>query len=186
MNKSKVFITRRILESGLKLVQDFCDAEVWPGELPPSQSDLLSHVRGKDGLLCLLTDRIDSEVMKTAGSGLKVISNCAAGIDNVDVPAATALGIPVGNTPGVLTDATADFAFALLMAAARRVVEGERQVRSGGWKTWSLDTLLGPDFSGAILGLIGYGRIGQAVARRATGFGMRIIYSDPNLSLIHI
>jgi glyoxylate reductase len=100
----------------------------------------------------------------------------------VDVAAATARGIPVGNTPGVLTDATADFAFALLMAAARRVVEGERQVRSGGWKTWSLNYLLGADFTGATLGLVGFGRIGRAMARRASGFGMRIIFSDPNPS----
>jgi glyoxylate reductase len=180
MRKPKVFVTRRILEKGLKLVMDFCDAQVWPGELPPTQVELLQHIRGKEGLLCLLTDKIDSEVMEVAGAGLKVISNCAAGVDNVEVTAATARGIPVGNTPDVLTDATADFTFALLMAAARRVVEGERQVRSGGWKTWSLDTLLGADFSGTVLGLVGFGRIGQAVARRAMGFGMQIIYSDPN------
>ncbi|MBE3117947.1 MAG: D-glycerate dehydrogenase [Candidatus Atribacteria bacterium] len=197
MSKPRVFITRLILESGLQLVQDFCEvvpvlayhpesrtgrgeAEIWSGELPPSRAELLRRIPGLDGLLCLLTDRIDAEVMDAAGPGLKVISNCAVGVDNVDVPAATARGIPVGNTPGVLTDATADFAFALLMAAGRRVVEGERQVRSGGWKTWSLDTLLGADFAGATLGLVGFGRIGRAVARRATGFGMRIIFSDPN------
>jgi glyoxylate reductase len=104
------------------------------------------------------------------------------GVDNVDVAAATARGIPVGNTPGVLTDATADFAFALLMSAARRVVEGERQVRAGGWKTWSLDTLLGADFNGSTLGIVGFGRIGRAVAHRATGFGMRILFSDSNLA----
>lgn len=180
MSKPRVFLTRLILESGMKLVQDFCEAEIWSGELPPNRDDLLRHVDGRNGLLCLLTDRIDAEVMDAAGAGLKVISNCAAGVDNVDLPAATTRGIPVGNTPGVLTDATADFAFALLMAAARRVVEGERQVRSGGWKTWSLNYLLGADFAGATLGLVGFGRIGQAVARRATGFGMRIIFSDPN------
>ncbi|MDP2993740.1 MAG: D-glycerate dehydrogenase [Anaerolineales bacterium] len=180
MSKPRVFVTRLILESGLQLVQDFCEAEIWSGELPPNRDELIRRIPGLDGLLCLLTDRIDAEVMDAAGPGLKVISNCAVGVDNVDVPAATARGIPVGNTPGVLTDATADFAFALLMAAARRVVEGERQVRSGGWKTWSLDTLLGADFAGATLGLVGFGRIGRAVARRATGFGMRIIFSDPN------
>ncbi len=180
MNKPKVFVTRHILESGLRLVMDFCEADVWPGELPPNREEILNHVRGQQGLLCLLTDRIDREVMEAAGPGLKVISNCAAGVDNVDVPAATARAVPVGNTPGVLTDATADFTFALLMAAARRLAEGERQVRSGAWKTWSLDNLLGADFSGAVLGLVGFGRIGQAVARRACGFGMQIIYSDPN------
>jgi len=180
MSKPRVFLTRLILQSGLKLVQDFCEAEIWSGEIPPNRDELLHHVHGRNGLLCLLTDRIDAEVMDAAGAGLKVISNCAVGVDNVNVPAATARGIPVGNTPGVLTEATADFAFALLMAAARRVVEGERQVRSGGWKTWSLDTLLGADFAGTTLGLVGFGRIGRAVARRATGFGMRIIFSDPH------
>ncbi|MGA2503772.1 MAG: D-glycerate dehydrogenase [Anaerolineales bacterium] len=180
MNKPKVFMTRTILESGLILVQDFCEPEIWPGELPPSHAEILSHMRGQEGLLSLLTDKIDVEIMEMAGPGLKVISNCAAGVDNVEVPAATTRGIPVGNTPGVLTDATADFTFALLMAAARRVVEAEQQVRSGGWKTWSLDFMLGADFSGTVLGLVGFGRIGQAVARRAAGFGMRIIYSDPN------
>ncbi len=180
MSKPRVFVTRLILESGLKLVQDFCEAEIWSSQLPPSHAELLRCIPGQNGLLCLLTDRIDTEVMEAAGPGLKVISNCAVGVDNVDVPTATARGIPVGNTPGVLTEATADFTFALLMAAARRVVEGERQVRSGGWKTWSLDYLLGADFAGATLGIVGFGRIGRAVARRATGFGMRIIFSDPN------
>ena len=179
MSKPRVFLTRLILESGLKPVQDFCETEIWTSELPPNRDELLRCVPGQNGLLCLLTDRIDAEVMDACGPGLKVISNCAVGVDNVDVPAANARRIPVGNTPGVLTDATADFAFALLMAAARRVVEGERQVRSGGWKTWSLDTLLGADFAGATLGLVGFGRIGRAVARRATGFGMRIIFTDP-------
>jgi glyoxylate reductase len=180
MRKPRVFITRQLLEGGRKLIQDFCDAETWPGELPPSRDELIQRLPGLDGLLCLLTDRIDVEVIEAAGPGLKVISNCAVGVDNVDVPAATARGIPVGNTPGVLTEATADFAFALLMAAARRVVEAERQVRAGGWKTWSLDYMLGADFTGATLGIVGFGRIGRAVARRASGFGMRILYSDPN------
>lgn len=180
MSKPRVFITRRILDSGLKLIQNFCEVEIWRGDLPPNQDELLHQVRGREGLLCLLTDRIDAEVMGAAGAGLKVISNCAVGVDNIDLAAATTRGIPVGNTPGALTDATADFAFALLMAAARRVLEGERQVRSGGWKTWSLDYLLGADFAGAMLGIVGFGRIGRAVAHRATGFGMRIIFTDPH------
>jgi lactate dehydrogenase-like 2-hydroxyacid dehydrogenase len=182
MPKPRVFVTRHILESGLNLVQDFCEADIWPGELPPSRAELLDRVPGQNGLLCLLTDRVDAELMEACGPGLKVISNCAVGVDNVDVPAATARGIPVGNTPGVLTEATADFTFALLMAAARRVVEAEHQVRSGGWKTWSLDYMLGADITGATLGLVGFGRIGRAVAHRATGFGMRIIYTDPDPS----
>jgi glyoxylate reductase len=183
MSKPRVFITRHLLEPGLSLVNHFCEAEIWPGELPPSHDEILRHIHNRDGVLCLLTDRIDAEVLEAAGPGLKVVSNCAVGVDNVDVPAATARGIPVGNTPGVLTDATADMAFALMMAAARRLPEGERQVRSGGWKTWSLDTLLGADFAGATLGLVGFGRIGRAVARRASGFGMRIIYADPHPAL---
>ena len=178
MFKPRVFVTRFILESGLKLLREFCDADIWPGELPPTRAELLDRLPGMEGLLCLLTDRIDAEVMDMAGPWLKVISNCAAGVDNVDVPAATVRGIPVGNTPGVLTDATADLTFALLLAAARRIVEGERLVRSAGWKTWSLDYLIGADFSGATLGLVGFGRIGRVVAHRATGFGMRIIFSD--------
>jgi glyoxylate reductase len=178
MSKPKVFVTRRLLEPGLSLVQEFCQAEIWPEPLPPTPEELLREARGVDGLLCLLTDRVDAAVLDAAGAGLKVVSNCAVGVDNVDVAAATARGIPVGNTPGVLTEATADFTFALLMAAARRVVEGERQVRSGGWKTWSLDSLLGADFAGATLGIVGFGRIGRAVARRAGGFGMRILFTD--------
>jgi len=180
MSKPGVFVTRRILEPAMSMVDDFCEIDLWQDSLQPDREELLHHIAGKQGLLCLLTDRIDAEVMDAAGGVLKVISNCAVGEDNVDVPAATARGIPVGNTPGVLTEATADMTFALLMAAARRLLEGERQVRSGSWKTWSLDYLLGADFVGSTLGIVGFGRIGQAVARRAGGFGMRVIYSDPN------
>src|SRR5512140_699871 len=143
MSRHKVFVTRRILEHGLELVQDFCEAEVWPDELPPSREQILQHVAGVDGLLCLLTDRIDGLVMDAAGPGLKIISNHAVGVDNVDLAAATARGIPVGNTPGILTDATADMTFALLLAAARRVVEGDRLVKAGCWKTWAPDFMLG-------------------------------------------
>ena len=139
-------------------------------------------MRGADGLLCLLTDRVDGEVMDAAGPGLKVISNHAVGFDNIDVAAATARGIPVGNTPGILTDATADMAFALMMAAGRRVVEAEKFLRAGKWKTWSPSLLLGVDFAGATLGIVGFGRIGQAVAKRATGFDIRVLYYDPSAS----
>ncbi len=179
MSKPKVFVTRRLLESGLKPVQDFCEADLWTDELPPSHAEILRHIQGVEGLLCLLTDRIDAEVLDAAGPSLKVVSNCAVGVDNVDMAAATSLGIPVGNTPGVLTDATADMAFALLLAAGRRVVEGDRLVKNGGWKTWALDFMLGADMRGAVLGILGFGRIGRAVARRATGFGMEIIFTDP-------
>jgi lactate dehydrogenase-like 2-hydroxyacid dehydrogenase len=179
MPKPKVFVTRLIPAPGLDLVTAACEADVWPDELPPSREIMLERVRGVDGLLCLLTDRVDGELMDAAGPRLKVISNHAVGVDNVDLPAATARGLPVGNTPGILTDATADMAFALLLAAGRRIVEGAHEVRSGGWKTWGPSYMLGADFAGATLGLVGFGRIGRAVARRATGFGMRILYHDP-------
>jgi glyoxylate reductase len=180
MSKPKVFVTRAIPEKGFEIIKDFCEVDLWPGELPPSRAELLQHVRGIDGLLCLLTDRIDSEVMDKAGPQLKVISNHAVGFDNIDVQAATARRIPVGNTPDVLTDATADFAFALMMAVARRIPEGERYVHEGKWKTWGPMILLGVDLKGATLGLIGFGRIGKAMARRAIGFDMRVIYYDPH------
>jgi glyoxylate reductase len=131
-----------------------------------------------EGLISLLTDSIDADIIGAA-TGLKVISNCAVGVDNVDIAAANRRRIPVGNTPDVLTDATADMAFALLLAAARRVVEGDRYVKRGNWTTWNLRLLLGTDLAGSTLGIIGFGRIGQAVARRAQGFGLRVIYFDP-------
>ena len=179
MSKPKVFVTRTIPEKGFAIVREFCHVDLWPEELPPGRDDLLKRVRGIDGLLCLLTDKIDGEVMDAAGPHLKVISNHAVGFDNIDVPAATARKIPVGNTPDVLTDATADFAFALMMAVARRIPEAERYVQAGKWKTWGPMTLLGVDIKGATLGLVGFGRIGKAVARRALGFDMRVIYYDP-------
>lgn len=179
MLKARVFVTRVIRDKGLDLIKGACQAEIWPEELPPSREILLERVRGVDGLLCLLTDRIDAEVMDAAGPNLKVISNHAVGFDNVDVAAATARGIPVGNTPGILTDATADMTFALMLAAGRRLMEAEKFLRAGRWKTWSPSLLLGADFAGATLGIVGFGRIGQAVAKRATGFDMRVLYYDP-------
>lgn len=180
MSKPKVFVTRLIPEKGLELIRDSCDMDLWQAELPPTRDELLQHVRGVDGLLCLLTEQIDGEVMDEAGPQLKVISNHAVGFDNIDVMAATARKIPVGNTPEVLTDATADFAFALMMAVARRIPEGERYIHDGKWKTWGPMTLLGGELTGATLGLIGFGRIGKAMARRAVGFDMRVIYYEPN------
>lgn len=183
MTKPKVFVTRIIPDKGFDLVKETCEVDLWTEELPPPYEVLLERVRGVDGLLCLLTDRIDGQLMDTAGPQLKVISNHAVGFDNIDIPAATARKIPVGNTPGILTDATADFAFSLLVAAARRVVEGDRYVRAGKWKTWGPSILLGPDITGATLGIVGYGRIGQALAKRASGFDMRILYYDPMVTL---
>jgi len=180
MSKPKVFVTRVIPDKGLDLVKDFCDVDLWEGELPPNREEMIKRVQGVEGLLCLLTDKVDGELMDAAGTKLKVISNHAVGIDNIDVNAATARKIPVGNTPDVLTDATADFAFALMLAAARRIPEAERYVHEGKWKTWGPLLLLGVEMKGATLGLIGFGRIGKAVARRAVGFDMRVIYYDPS------
>jgi glyoxylate reductase len=174
----KVFVARRIPEAGLSVVTGATDATVWPDDLPPPRDELLRSVAGCDGVLTLLTDRVDDEFLDAAGPQLKVVSNYAVGFDNVDVPACTARGIPVGNTPGVLTETTADLAFALMMAAARRLPEGDRYVRAGKWKTWGPMLLLGPDIHGATIGIVGFGRIGQAVARRAAGFGMKILYHD--------
>jgi len=179
MPKPRVFIARYIPENKLATASEICDVDLWPEDIPPPRDVLLERVRGVDGILSLLTDTIDSQVMDTAGPGLKVISNCAVGFDNIDVSEATRREIPVGNTPGVLTDTTADFAFALLMAAARRVVDGDRYTRQGRWKTWGLTQLLGQDIAGATLGIIGFGRIGKGVAKRALGFDMRILYFDP-------
>jgi glyoxylate reductase len=175
--KPKVFVSRIIPEEGLNLVLDACDAEVWQEELPPPRDVLLEKIRDKVGLLSLLTDKIDAELMDL-NPQLRVVSNYAVGFDNIDIPAATARGLPVGNTPGVLTDTTADFAFTLMMSAARRVVEGADYVRAGKWKTWGPKLLTGIDIHGATLGLIGFGRIGQAMAKRARGFDMRVLYYD--------
>jgi len=174
--KPKVFITRRIPEAGLDLIRPIAGIEVWNDELPPPRESLLQKVKGVEGLLTLLTDKIDSQVMNAAGASLKVISQMAVGYDNIDVAAATARKILVGHTPGVLTETTADFTWALLMSAARRIVEGDNYTRGGKWKTWMPTLLLGPDVHRATLGIIGLGRIGQAVAKRAKGFDMRLIY----------
>jgi glyoxylate reductase len=159
-------------------IRDAAEADVWPGELPPTREELLNRVEGCNGIVTLLTDRVDDELLDRAGGQLKVVSNYAVGFDNVDVAACTARGIPVGNTPGVLTETTADLAWALIMAAARRVAEGDRYVRAGRWQTWGPLLLLGTDVHGSTIGIVGFGRIGQAVARRARGFGMRILYHD--------
>lgn len=178
MTKPKVYITRPIPAAGLDQILAETDATLWDGELPPPKSEIVRQVQGCDGLLCLLTDPIDAEVMDAAPN-LKVIAQMAVGYDNIDVAAATQRGIPVGNTPGVLTETTADFAWALLMAVARRIGDGQRYIREGEWQTWGPMTLLGPDLYGATLGIIGLGRIGAAFARRARGFNMRILYHTP-------
>jgi lactate dehydrogenase-like 2-hydroxyacid dehydrogenase len=173
-----VFVARRIPEEGLALVEAACEADLWPDELPPPRDELLRRVAGCEGVLTLLTDRVDDEFLDAAGPALRVVSNFAVGYDNIDVAACLRRGVAVGNTPGVLTETTADLAWALLMAAARRLTEGARYVRDGRWKTWGPLLLLGPDVFGSTLGIVGFGRIGQAVARRASGFGMRVLYHD--------
>jgi lactate dehydrogenase-like 2-hydroxyacid dehydrogenase len=173
-----VFVARVIPEEGLDAVRAVCNTDIWEDDLPPPRDELLRRVAGCDGVLTLLTDRVDDEFLDTAGPQLKVVSNYAVGFDNVDVAACARRRIPVGNTPGVLTETTADLAFALLMAAARRLPEGDRYVRDGNWRTWGPLLLLGPDVHGATIGIVGFGRIGQAVARRAAGFGMTILYHD--------
>lgn len=178
MTKPRIFVTRIIPEKGLEMLRQDADVEVWQDPLPPPYQTLVQKVKGIDALLCLLTDKIDENLMNEVGPQLKVISQMAVGFDNIDVPAATARGIPIGNTPGVLTDTTADFAWALLMAAARLVAKGDRFTRAGEWKTWGPIDFLGPDITGATLGIIGFGRIGQGLAKRAQGFDMRILYFD--------
>jgi len=177
MTRPRVYITRRIPDAGLDLIRQACDVILWEGDEPPPYETLVDGVRDADGLLCLLTDRIDDALM-AAAPRLRVISQMAVGYDNIDVAAATRRGILVGYTPDVLTDATADMAFALLMAAARRLVEGVDYARAGRWRTWGPLTLLGRDVHGATLGIVGLGRIGRAVARRARGFDMRVLYYD--------
>jgi lactate dehydrogenase-like 2-hydroxyacid dehydrogenase len=190
MTSLKFFVTRLIPDFGLFLIKEHfpifditrTSPDIWTRDLPPLRAELIERSRGVSGLLCLLTDKIDGEVMDAIGPQLKVISNMAVGVDNIDVPAATMRGIPVGNTPGVLTDATADQAFALMLSAARRIPESERFLRAGKWVTWQPNLLLGADFVGSTLGIVGFGRIGQAVAKRAQGFDMRVLFHSPNAS----
>lgn len=175
MAKPRVFVTRIIAQEALDMIARECDMEVWPGELPPSHDVILEKTRDVDGLLALLTDKIDAPIM-VAAPRLKVIINFAVGYDNIDVKAATEHGIVVGNTPGVLTETTADIAFALLMAAARNLLPADHYARTGQWKTWGPMFLLGQDIHHATLGIIGLGRIGTEVAKRGRGFDMKVIY----------
>jgi len=174
MSKPLVLVTRQIPDAGLDLLRGQCHVALWEEDSVVPRDWVLEHIREASGVLCLLTDTIDRGVLDAAPS-LKVVSTMAVGFDNIAVNECSKRGIPVGHTPGVLTESTADFAFALLMAAARRIVDGARYVKEGHWKTWSPTLFLGQDMSGATLGIVGFGRIGQAVARRAKGFGMRVL-----------
>jgi glyoxylate reductase len=176
--KPKVFVSRVLPEAGLSKIKEHTDAEVWADPLPPPYAVLRQKVAGCDGLVSLLTDKIDAALLDAAPR-LKVVSNFAVGFNNIDVAAATARGVAVGNTPGVLTDATADMAFCLLIAAARRVVEGHRYTLSGQWKTWEPVGHLGQDLVGRTLGVVGMGRIGYALAKRChAGWDMKVLYHD--------
>ncbi|HEV3386823.1 MAG TPA: D-glycerate dehydrogenase [Gemmata sp.] len=177
MAKPKVFIARRIPDEGLNAIAAACEVDVWPERLPPPAVELRKRIEGCDGLVSLLTDRIDAALLETAPR-LKVVSNFAVGYNNVDVPACTARGICVGNTPGVLTDATADIAVTLLLAAARRLGESATDAKEGRWITWEPLGWLGQDLGGRTLGIVGMGRIGFAAAKRLHhGWGMKVLYT---------
>jgi glyoxylate reductase len=174
---ARVFVTRRLVGEALRRLAATHDVVVWPGDLPPSPEHLRERVAGAEGLLCLLTERVD-EALLDAAPDLKVIANYAVGTDNVDLEACARRGIPVGRTPDVLTDATADLTWALLLAITRRLPEAHRAVRAGDWHTWEPARWLGLGLAGRTLAVIGAGRIGQAVARRAEGFGMEVRFAS--------
>jgi len=178
MSKLKVYITRMLPERGLRMIKEHFEAEIWPEYAPPPKETIIKKVANVDALVSLLSDKIDAEVFNAAPK-LKIVSQIAVGFDNVDLKEATKRGIYVTNTPEVLTDTTADFAWALLMALARRVVEADKYVRSGQWKVaWHPEMLQGRDVYGSTIGIIGAGRIGFGVAQRATGFKMKILFYD--------
>jgi glyoxylate reductase len=170
----RVFVTRRLPGDALDRLAAEHDVEVWPERVPPPRDELMRRAPELEGLLSLLTDPVDAELIE-AGPRLRAISNYAVGVDNVDVEAATARGIPVGNTPDVLTESTADLALALMLGIARRLAEGEAFVRAGEWVTWEPGLMLGRDLHGATVGIVGYGRIGKAVGRRLEGFGCDVL-----------
>ena len=178
MPKPKIYITRKLPERGLQIIRKHFDMEVWPEYAPPPKKTIIEKAKNVDALATLLSDKIDAEVFNAAPK-LKIVSQLAVGFDNIDIPEATRRGIYVTNTPEVLTDTTADFAWALLMATARRVVEADKYVRTGQWKVgWHPDMMAGRDVYNATIGVVGAGRIGYAVAKRATGFGMKILFYD--------
>jgi len=175
--RPRVFVTRVIPDAGLSLLRERCDVEVWPHDRPPSRDELIERAGDKDAIVCLLTEKIDADVLG-ALPGVKIVANVAVGFDNLDVAAGTKAGVVMSNTPGVLDDTTADLAFALLMSAARRIPEGDRLMRAGGWGGWGIMQMLGRDVHHATLGIVGFGRIGRGVAKRARGFSMDVVYHD--------
>ncbi|WP_169979346.1 2-hydroxyacid dehydrogenase [Tautonia rosea] len=173
----RVFITRPIPDIGPRLIEEVADeVEIFPHDRPMTRTELLDAVQGRDGVLCMLTDRIDAEVLDAA-QGCRIFANMAVGYNNLDIPAATDRGILLTNTPGILTEATADLTWTLILSVARRVVEGDLEMRSGRFPGWGPRYMLGADVSGQTLGLVGPGRIALAVAQRAIGFTMRILYT---------
>jgi glyoxylate reductase len=186
VNKPKLFSTHVLFEEPRKKLAERFNVEYWTGEERPSRAEVLQRVSGKDALICLLTEKVDRELLDAAGPNLRIVANVAVGFDNIDVPACTERNVAVTNTPGVLDETTADFAWTLLMAVARRLVEGDRMARSGAWTRWNLDQLCGTDIWGKTLGIIGLGRIGRAVARRASGFRMGILYNSTSRAPLEI
>ncbi len=186
MTKPKLFSTHVLFEEPRRKLAENFDVDYWTGQERPSRDEFLKQIAGKDALICLLTEKIDREALDAAGPNLRIVANVAVGFDNIDVPACTERKVIVTNTPGVLDETTADFAWTLLMAVARRLVEADRFARSGAWTKWNLDQLCGTDIWGKTLGIIGLGRIGRAVARRASGFRMRVIYNSTSRAPLEI
>jgi glyoxylate reductase len=177
MDRPKILVTHRLFEAPRARLAEHFDVEYWSDSDRPQRAEVLRRVADREGLICLLTEKIDDELL-AAAPRLRSVANVAVGFDNIDVEACTRRNVAVSNTPGVLDETTADFAWTLLMAIARRLIEGDALARSGEWKGWNLDQLCGADVWGKTLGILGFGRIGRAIARRASGFGMRVIYSD--------
>src|SRR5216684_940523 len=177
MGKPRVLATRPLFPAAQKILNAGCDAEYWTKRGRISKEQLFRRVKDKEGLVCLLTEKVNEELLSKAPK-LRIAANVAVGFDNIDVAACTRRGVVATNTPGVLDETTADFAWTLMMAVARRIGEGEALARSGKWKGWDLDQLVGTDVCGKTLGIVGFGRIGRAMARRATGFQMKVIYTD--------
>src|SRR6201998_3685527 len=177
MAKPKIYCTHQLFEDARQILDSACDVEYWVHSERPPREEVLRRVKDKDGLVCLLAEKINDDLLRIAPK-LRIASNVAVGYDNIDVEACTRRGVVCTNTPGVLDETTADFAWTLLMAVARRLGEGEALARSGNWKGWNLDQLVGTDIWGKTLGLVGFGRIGKAMARRAAGFQMNVIYTD--------
>jgi glyoxylate reductase len=177
MTKPKVFATHSLFEPARQILQESCDVDYWAKPERPPLRELLQRIKDKVGLVCLLTEKVNEELLRAAPK-LRIAANVAVGFDNIDVAACTKRGVVTTNTPGVLDETTADFAWTLMMAVARRLGEGEALARSGTWQGWDLDQLVGTDVWGKTLGLVGFGRIGRAMARRASGFQMKVIYTD--------